>query len=267
MIFKENEFESTELCGVDLKSLKGTIRQKVDYDDAWFFYLAKHHQVIFDIGANVGYTALLAMIQNGLRRYVLLDPNPLAIASASQNLLMNGFGMNASFVNSFVSDKEKNKIKFYTVGTGAAGSMFASHAKTAAKLNQWFYVDTTTVDSLVDNYHLIPDLVKIDVEGAEYLVLEGAKALARNQKTFFFVEMHALAEVTMEENAKNILAWCNEVSYNAWYMSEAKIMITPEIIAHRGKCHLLLIPKEMEYPLYLKGIKQGNALPNSIERT
>ncbi|HMC00479.1 MAG TPA: hypothetical protein VKN14_05520, partial [Flavobacteriaceae bacterium] len=59
--YKDVKLSKSTLCGVHLKTTPGTIRKNVDQDDAWFFYLAKHHDVIFDIGCNVGYTALLAL--------------------------------------------------------------------------------------------------------------------------------------------------------------------------------------------------------------
>ena len=61
---------------------------------------------------------------------------------------MNNLGNNASYFPAFVSDSIGDKIKFYTVGSGAAGSMYKSHAETAAILNTYLYVNTITLDFL-----------------------------------------------------------------------------------------------------------------------
>ncbi len=161
----------SNLCGVDLMTIKGTIRKKTDQDDAWFFYLSKHHDVIFDIGANIGYTALLAMIQNPSREYILVDPNPLALNDAHKNLISNNLGTKAYYFNSFISDTNDNEVKFYTIGSGAAGSIFSSHAESASAVNSFINVTTKTLDFLYQFYNKKPDLVKIDVEGAETLVM------------------------------------------------------------------------------------------------
>lgn len=262
---KQLVLEKKMLVGVELKTVKGTIRPNPDQDDAWFYELAKHHATIFDIGANVGYTALIAMLLHKHRRYVLVDPNPLALIDASKNLLLNNFGSNATFFTGFVSDVIGDNVKFYTVGTGAAGSMYKSHAKTAAKLDNWFMVETTTIDNLVDYYGLHPDLVKIDVEGAESFVLNGSKVLAKKSTTTFFVEMHATDEVSMESNGNLILDWCSDCNYSAWYLAEMTQMVNSKLIENRGKCHLLLLPKGKSLPKYLNGIKQGANLPNTIK--
>ena len=123
-------------------SYPGTIRKNVDQDDAWFFHLSKHNEIIFDIGCNVGYTAILAMIQNPGRQYLMVDPNAEAMATANRNLAINGLGFKAYYFSSFVSDKNDDNIKFYNVGIGVAVSMSPNHAVTAALLNSYKYVKT-----------------------------------------------------------------------------------------------------------------------------
>tara|TARA_R110001583_G_scaffold145875_1_gene297886 strand:- start:9458 stop:10297 length:840 start_codon:yes stop_codon:yes gene_type:complete len=263
--FKDRNLEFSSLCGISLNLIKGTIRKEADQDDAWFFQLAKHNTIIFDIGANVGYTALLALIQNPDRRYIMVDPNPLALADAGKNMMLNNLGNNISYFPAFVSDSNGDKVKFYTVGSGAAGSMYKSHAETAAILNTYSYVKTVTLDFLYNYYKLKPHLIKIDVEGAENYVLEGAIELATKIKPMFFVEMHSNKEMTMEQNAKKVLNWCKKVSYNAWYLKTGKELINYVAIAKRGKCHLLLIPKDTNFPEYLKQIKQRASLPLNLD--
>lgn len=265
MLFNNsNTLVVKRICGISLKTIKGTIRKKTDQDDAWFFYLSKYHEIIFDIGANVGYTALLALIQKPEKRYVLVDPNPLALADASKNLILNSLGVNASYYPAFVSNVRGEEIKFYTIGSGAAGSMFKSHARTAASINEYTTVETVTLDDIWKFYGINPDLIKIDVEGAEGLVLEGAKELALKVKPTFLVELHALKELTMEKNADSILVWCKKTHYKAWYLKDGTILKQASTIRNRGKCHLLLLQKERMFPKYLVNINQYSQLPKNI---
>jgi FkbM family methyltransferase len=261
-LFPTFRIEQSTLAGKNIKAIPGTIRIKVDKDTAWFVALAKNNKKIFDLGANVGYPALLAHVFNPqIDKYLLADPNPMALGFAAQNLILNGFSSNATFINAFISDKHGDSIPFYTVEAGEAGSMFKSHAKTASKLNKFFMVNTTTIDQLIQEQGWIPDFIKVDVEGAESLVLEGAKALAARQTCILMVEMHAPDELPMITNARNVLSWCKENQYQAWYMKEKIRLEHPETIAHRGKCHLLLLPISENYPDYLLSVDQSAALP------
>src|SRR5690606_22824517 len=139
----------------------------------------------------------------------------------AKNLILNDLARHCEFVTSFVSDRSGKNIEFFTVGAGAAGSMYRSHAHTAADIGSSFLVPTTTIDELVDFAGWAPDLVKIDVEGAEAKVLQGAGILASNQRAWFMVEMHSPSELPMVENARLVLDWASRMNYQAWYMRDA----------------------------------------------
>jgi len=246
-----------------LRVYKGTIRKQPDKDDAWFAHLVMDKQVVFDVGANIGYTALLGNIYGNPKTILLIDPNPLALASAAANMILNDLSSNCRFVAAFVSDKSKEKVKFYTVGRGAAGSMFKSHAKSASKLNSWYWVPTLTLDDVAEEQNMDPDFIKIDVEGAEHLVLRGSGKLAKRKRVHYFVEMHSNTNMSMVQNAELILEWCREYEYKAWYMRDAIQLKDAEQIAHRGKCHLLLLPEGTDYPDSIRNVPQGAALPTN----
>jgi FkbM family methyltransferase len=261
---QDQKFVSKQLSGFPLKVVPGTIREKVDQEDAWWFYLAKHHAVIFDIGCNIGYTALLALIQNPDRQIVLVDPNAKALGIAAVNIIENGIGQQAHYFSAFVGNKVDDDVKFYTIGSGAAGSMHPSHAQTASAMNSFISVKTVTLDYLYHYYAIKPDLVKIDVEGAETLVMEATKVMAKESQCSFFIEMHDVVDLGMEAAGQIMIDWCEEQAYKAWYLKTGEELISAETIKTRGKCHLLLMPKEKSYPDYLKGVEQNAALPDTI---
>ncbi|MFL0352423.1 FkbM family methyltransferase [Xanthomarina sp. GH4-25] len=255
---------NTSLCGVTLKTTPGTIRNTVDQDDAWFFYLAQHSSVIFDIGCNVGYTALLALIQDPKKPYVLVDPNPKALNEAHLNLVGNNLGFKSFYYSGFVSNEENSSIKFYTIGSGAAGSMHASHAKSAAATQSFTEVKTVTLDYLYSFYELKPDLIKIDVEGAETLVMDGALKVAKETQCAFFIEMHNVKDLGMEQAGQHMIDWSNKAKYKVWYLKTGEELKEASTIKNRGKCHLLLMPESVPYPEYLKGVSQNSPLPKSL---
>lgn len=261
---KDKFNEKAILCGKELLTYPGTIRQNSDQDDTWYFYLAKYNDIIFDIGCNIGYTAILAMIQNPNRKYLLVDPNSKVLAVANRNLTINNLGMKSYYFSGFVGDENNKKVKFYTIGLGEAGSLNAGHATTAATLNSYSYVNTVTLDFLFDYYAIKPDLVKIDVEGAELIAMKGAVKLAKETKCLFFVEMHKLPDMNMEEAGDEVIKWCNQNDYNTWYLRNKVKLNNGKLIKDMGKCHLLLIPKDKSYPEYLKNIDHNTPLPNII---
>ena len=197
---------------------EGTIRKEADKDDGWLFACASSSIRIFDIGANIGQSAFLELYPESVQQVLLVDPNPMALSIAAENLIMNRLINRVNFECAFVSEQAGEEIEFYTVLSGAAGSIYKSHAKTAAKRNLHYKVSTTTIDDLVKR-HGLPDFIKIDVEGAESNVLAGAKECLLMHKTRFLVEMHSNIDLPMVENARRVLDLCNSSGYGAWYLA------------------------------------------------
>lgn len=147
--------------------------------------MSAQHKTIFDVGANIGQSAVLMLFHKHIEKIVLIDPNPKALSMAAENLILNNLSQNATFITAFLSSRNGDVVDFYTVGVGAAGSKFRGFATTARKLNSYFKVNTLSLDSIVENTKVSPELVKIDVEGAEIDVLNGATKLAKNAYHFF----------------------------------------------------------------------------------
>jgi len=240
--------------------IKGTINKQPDYDGAWCLALALHSKIVYDVGANIGQNAILILYSQTIQKIVLIDANPEALSMAAENLILNNISQNAIFIPAFASNKSDGTMKFWTIGAGAAGSMFSTHAKSAKEAGSYYYVPNITLDYLSEYYGFFPDYVKIDVEGAEYLVLEGSKKIASQRNCKFLVEMHSSPELPMKTNATRILNWCDENDYCAWYLKEHTILKSLKQIQNRGRCHLLLLPSNNQFPSYLEGISQSAPL-------
>lgn len=246
------------LLGRSVEVVRGSIRSRPDYDDAWVLECARRAKVALDAGTNTGQDALLMLVGGKLQRLIAVDANREALAICAQNLIFNGMSHKAVFVLGALSDRYGEEIEFWADGCGAASSIFGSHAKTAAARGGCQRVRTITADDLCDELGLLPDFVKVDIEGAEVRMLNGAMRLAREGSTRFLVEMHSNPELPMELNVKNLLAWCSEVDYKAWYLKAHQELRDFGQVADRGRFHVLVQPSRWPYPEWLAGIAQGS---------
>lgn len=251
------------LLGHRLMLREGTLTPEPDYDDAWLYACVSHSRIVFDVGANVGQSSLLALLAPSVHQVVLVEANWQALSVAAQNLIRNQLSDRARFVGAFASDVPAQTVKLWTVGTGAAGSMYRGHAVTASRDDSAQQVATTTLDTISGQLETDPDLIKIDVEGAEAKVLLGATNIAKQHTARFMIEMHSPPELPMRRNAELVLEWARSVGYATWYMAEAMKIESPDPIHHRGRCHLLLQPAGWDYPSWLASIKQSTPLPSS----
>ncbi len=251
--------EEVRLLGHELTLYEGTVSKEADKDDAWLLALARDSRCMMDVGANIGQSAVLALVA-GVERLVCVEAAAPALMMCVENVLTNFPSATFTPVMCFASNADGGTTPLYTYRHGAANSMFASHANTAAKHGTRLDVPNRTLSAVARDTGIQPDLVKIDIEGAESLALEGARELARDHQPRFMVEMHSCAELPMRDNAGQVLDWCASEGYTAHYMAEHTPLKSPETIGHRGRCHLLLCPADQPYPSYLPAIPQGAPL-------
>jgi FkbM family methyltransferase len=129
--------------------------------------------LLFDIGANRG-DAVIAGLQKGFNKIVALEPAPKMFFMLHNNFRDDERVIPLKFA---VSDSNNEKIEFYEcvedgLSTIEKSWLTGEGALYNGKEFKTIQAITCTIDRLVEKYGL-PDLIKIDVEGAETQVLNG----------------------------------------------------------------------------------------------
>ncbi len=140
-------------------------------------YMPNKNEIIFDIGSYVGlYSLVSSRLMNGKGKIFAIEPNPNSHYWLKNNIKLNDV-KNVSTMQ-LALGKNKGHVRFYTfAGNPGVSTIKSAHLKGRGKnrIGTTFKVPTTTFDELVDELKLKRvNLVKIDVEGAELDVLEGA---------------------------------------------------------------------------------------------
>jgi len=147
---------------------------------------------LWDVGANVGYFALLGARLAGAGGQVLaLDPVPEHARSVALVAALNGLdGVHALQLAAW---REAGPVELVLPDDGA----WAHLAATVAGRAPGRRLDATAVrlDDLLDVDGVRPpDVVKIDVEGAELGVLEGLERTVAEHRPVLLVETHDTAD-------------------------------------------------------------------------
>jgi FkbM family methyltransferase len=121
----------------------------------------EHNDVVYDIGANVGLYSTFAgtIVDNG--KIIAFEPHPAAVPVLYRNLRTNC--------------RESEVIQI-AVSNRAGFERMAASASTAAKINSedGIHVPLKKLSSIIETGGFgQPDVIKIDVEGAEREVLSG----------------------------------------------------------------------------------------------
>ncbi|MDY6786469.1 MAG: FkbM family methyltransferase [Cyanobacteriota bacterium] len=125
--------------------------------------------VVFDVGANLGGLATLMSRLVGPKGVVCaFEASPRIVDKCQRNLNLNGCH-NAHLYHVAVFRTSHKKIPIYA-GSHLNDSIYADSCETQAPT---FQVSTLKLDDFVEFTGLVPDLVKMDIEGAEYDAVMG----------------------------------------------------------------------------------------------
>ena len=174
-------------CGVPLRSALEDPTAEDWYDRDWppLPELAELQQrglragaLVFDVGAHQAVVALvLAHIVGPRGRVVAVEAEPHNVRVARRNLELNEV-RSVTIVPAAVADRA-GTVRF---AEGLNGRIAEGSAGTIA-------VDAMTIDGLAGE-HGEPDVVFVDVEGAEAAALAGARDTLRRGHATWFVEVH-----------------------------------------------------------------------------
>jgi FkbM family methyltransferase len=250
-----------QLAGRMLHVREGGVRE-TDHDDAWLLACARRAEVIFDVGCNMGQAALIMLLAQNVRHIVCVDPNPMALALAAENLILNRLSHKARFACFFADEADDQQVQFWTSGAGAAGSMYVEHADTARARGESMPVPTITLDTLAKQVGLVPDFLKVDVEGAELRTLRGAGEIISAGKTRTLIEMHLIPGFSMRQHCEQVAAWAAEMGCAVWYMRTHQPLDEADVPDKRT--YLLLQPSGWAYPDWLRAVPYRAALDTAL---
>lgn len=169
---------------------------------------------IWDIGAHIGYHTLsFAKAVGKTGKVVAFEPNPDNLAILKKNITTNQDLASSIMVRGeALSDTigtqkmsvSKNKSSASSTGGYLQNVKPPLPSSSYAEFEN-ITIQTTTIDQLIKGAGIpTPDILKIDVEGAELHVLQGARKLLESVKPILIIEIHTIAMMfSVSELLKN----------------------------------------------------------------
>ena len=142
--------------------------------------------LFIDAGAHCGMWSLQA--SKYYKRIIAIEPTHKTAKSLRANLKANRIG-NVEVVEAALSDKP-GQSKFYRWPYGSMGNSLYSEPVTYT-LDYGFGEESSTVRTVsIDSLNVSPDMIKLDVEGAEYDAVKGGMETIHDCHPKLVIEIH-----------------------------------------------------------------------------
>jgi FkbM family methyltransferase len=142
--------------------------------------------IVADIGANIGYYTLIEA--KAARKIYAFEPSPVNIDLLRENIAVNGCGDRVEVHELAFSDS----IGRASFSTSEVPNHHRLLGAAEEKPKSWIEVRTCTVDEFFKQREV--DVIRMDLEGAEWLVFRGMKNMIETSKRplLIFMEVHGI---------------------------------------------------------------------------
>jgi FkbM family methyltransferase len=171
---------------------------------------------VLDIGANIGwYTIAFARAAQRNCKVVAFEPIPANVKRLQQNIAANSVHAQVEVVPVALSDTAGQRVAFSVETDGGSetgnaimvGALDGGHTANA-------YATTATLDEYIERYPIdCCPIIKIDVEGAELLVLRGGEQFLRKYTPIVYAEFNRHWAAQFGYDMRDIEAFAGRLGY------------------------------------------------------
>lgn len=165
MVLDANDSLELSVFGIYAKFMTKLIMREIKKGD-----------VVLDVGANIGYfTLIFAHLVGEEGRVFAFEPDPTNFTILEKNIEINGYKNVVAIQKAVSNHTGKDKLYLHDINTGM-------HRLSKQPLNN-HHIEVNTIcldDYFTKNTKI--DFIKLDVEGSEYAVVEGAHSVLQENK-------------------------------------------------------------------------------------
>jgi FkbM family methyltransferase len=184
----------------------------------------KPGDTFIDIGAHIGYYSLLAAILVGdSGRVISIEPDSVNVNWIQEHIALNQFSQMQ--VIPTVLGAETKEVEFFFNSDNDGGHALwdvgmHSHNTISRDRPQILTLPMTTLDEVLRNQSLTGiKLIKIDAEGAEYQVLQGAlQTISTYQVPYIICEINRFALEKMGTHEKQVRDLMTSLNYSPYLL-------------------------------------------------
>lgn len=177
---------------------------------------------VIDVGAHVGLVSLPAMaVMDPRGKLIAFEPATANRELLLRHLVLNGFDGRASVESDLVGEEDQVDVRFFEMGehtgmnTVVPGAMDARYEPVSRQ--------QVTLDTYCARHGLVPEVIKIDVEGAELGVLNGARATLASCRPLIFLSVHPRQIALLGQSIEMLAKLIESLNYNCHHVDGSPV--------------------------------------------
>ncbi|MDB5211996.1 MAG: putative methyltransferase FkbM [Sediminibacterium sp.] len=178
----------------------------------------KRGDIVFDIGAHkAGYLYFFLQQLGNSGSIFAFEPQPVLYEYLLK--LQRLFSWQNVNINPFaVTNQEGKALLYIPYNKGRPSSPCATiiESRLPFKYQSTTEVDTISLDEYCKSHNVVPDFLKVDVEGNELLVFEGAKEILQTRRPPILFECEA--RFVGKENMFRTFQFLQELGYKGYFI-------------------------------------------------
>jgi len=189
------------------------------YQISLFRQLIKPEMVVIDIGANIGLYTVIAGRKVGEKGKVFsFEPEQRNFDFLNNNIRINNLSNIYSSKVAISNEKSTKELFLFSENTGSYS--LVDNRKTNVSVS----VQTDTLDSILNSHSIKQvDIIKMDIEGAEYLAFEGmTNTINSSKKLTMMIEFFPNAIRRFNKNPHDFLTRISSLGFKISEINEDK---------------------------------------------
>jgi len=166
-----------------------------------------------DAGANIGLIALPLLKAKPGTKALLFEPSPIAYRLLIKNVALNSFSKRVMAFDCALAAENRDEVPF-AVNEYPDRSMDGLIFTARTKGSKTILVSQRILDNVIEEMSVSRlDLIKLDCEGAELLVLQGAKRCVERFRPIIMMEFSQLNYLKYNLSANMLWDWVQDANY------------------------------------------------------
>jgi FkbM family methyltransferase len=175
-------------------------------------FMNKNDGIFIDVGAHAGLWTL--KLANFYKKVICFEPNPNTFKVLCKNIELNNL-KNVKVENIALSDK-KGKIKLYLYKFPGHTSIYEIHPIDKEKSKGFIEVNAIPLDEYEIDEKI--SLIKIDTEGSEINIINGAIRKIKENKPKMVIELHNKNDEKIIREILNFYDFSEDFYINSKYL-------------------------------------------------